>query len=927
MKELIGQAIGSYRIFHKLDEDGPRRTYEAQHEQTGQRAVVRTLDPEQAQDPAALSRFLDPAQALQAVAHPGIVEIPGAGRLPDGTAYYLVALAQGETLAQRLQAAGRLSVAESAAVAHQVATTLAAAHARRVAYLGLSPHTILLEAHPAGKVRARLLDCERVQDLSRQAARGYGTMIAGEQLRPMAPVLYMTPEQLVGAANIGERSDVYALGAVLYHMLTGRPPFQRDHVGQVIEAHTGQAVAPPRTIDLALPAELDALVVRMLAKAPDARPVMAEVVQALAPFAPRHTEMVDATATTPAQTGEPQTFGSYRVVRKLGEGGMGMVFEVFDQHTHKRAAVKVLQPQWARNQMIAERFLVEVRAANVVAHPGIVSILHVDRLPDGSPYIVMEYLEGELLRKRIERLRALPEPEVLRLGRQIAVALLAAHQKHIVHRDMKPENVMIVPDPEAAGGERAKILDFGIAKQGGENLTRAGAVMGTYAYMAPEQARDSASVTDRADTYSVGVMLYEMLAGTLPPFPPQPLPPPVSRPLAGLVQRMMAPNPPERPAMEEVVRSLEQLGASRTAISGVRAPVPGGGGGGGLPRALAGVAALLVLAAAGVGAYYKWGPAGTVEGAADLRPAVDLRPKQIVDRPPETKGPTPPKGMGYLKGGPFTMGSSAAQIDAAFAFCKEVSTECKREIYEREQPQRRVRVAPFFLDRFEITNEQFAAWLNGQKKLKYNKKNGALLDGKTPLANLTPPYSGLEMQGKEVQVREDFANKPVVQVTWVAASRFCRDQGKRLPTEAEWEFAARGIEGRTFPWGSSPPKCEGVIFGRAQGGACAGAQTGPAEIGRARQDVTAQGGIYDLGGNVAEWVADRFVAPYPACSPECTNPGAAEEGGGDGQTLRVLRGGDFGQAAEASRAAGRSRAAQEQVLINAGFRCAKSITP
>lgn len=286
-----------------------------------------------------------------------------------------------------------------------------------------------------------------------------------------------------------------------------------------------------------------------------------------------------------------QHIGPYRVLREIGRGGMGAVFEAVHTQIERKVAIKILRSEFAQNQQLVARFVTEARAVNIVNHPSVVQISDCGTLPDGLAYIVMEYLEGESLGSRMKRQGGrLTIPETLRLTRQIAAALAAAHSKGIIHRDLKPDNVMIVPDPEAPGGERAKVLDFGIAKvlasaqgHGGDAIeqssqTRTGMMVGTPLYMAPEQCRGSGIIGDRADVYSLGVMLYRLLCGR-PPFigdgsgavmamhiyePPPPLrqfEPAIPEDLAALVHQLLAKDPAQRPAMAAVADQLEQLKA------------------------------------------------------------------------------------------------------------------------------------------------------------------------------------------------------------------------------------------------------------------------------------------------------------------------------------------------------------------------------
>ncbi len=217
-----------------------------------------------------------------------------------------------------------------------------------------------------------------------------------------------------------------------------------------------------------------------------------------------------------------EILGSYRIVTKLGEGGMGAVYIAEHALLGRRAAVKVLLPSLSVSPEIVRRFFNEARAATRIKHPGIVEIYDFGEEPRGPSYIVMELLAGESLARRLGRRGRISVEEMLRLAKQLTGALGAAHAAGIVHRDLKPENIHLVPDPDVVGGERTKILDFGIAKLAGathpETLkTKTGSVIGTPTYMAPEQCRGLGDVDHRADIYSLACVLFEMLSGH-PPF-------------------------------------------------------------------------------------------------------------------------------------------------------------------------------------------------------------------------------------------------------------------------------------------------------------------------------------------------------------------------------------------------------------------------
>ncbi len=201
----------------------------------------------------------------------------------------------------------------------------------------------------------------------------------------------------------------------------------------------------------------------------------------------------------------------------LGKGGMGEVWEGEHSLTGRRVAVKVLADSYLANKKVVARFGREARAASSVNHPGIVEILDQDRTPDGVPFLVMEFLEGESVGERIRKRGKLPQDDALAIMLPLLDALDAAHHAGVIHRDLKPDNVYILPGPR--GEERIKILDFGISQKSDEidsRLTQEGSVLGTPHYMSPEQAKGEATIDGRVDVYAAGVMFYECLVGDVP---------------------------------------------------------------------------------------------------------------------------------------------------------------------------------------------------------------------------------------------------------------------------------------------------------------------------------------------------------------------------------------------------------------------------
>jgi len=218
-----------------------------------------------------------------------------------------------------------------------------------------------------------------------------------------------------------------------------------------------------------------------------------------------------------------QSFGNFQVVRLLGEGGFGEVYEAENPFLQRRAAIKIMHTGMDQDPELVRRFLNEARAASAIRHPNIIDVFDAGVTAEGEPYILMEFLDGDSLQQVIARQAPLPLETVQEIVRQAGSALSAAHGAGIVHRDLKPENLFLIPDPANAMGFRIKVLDFGIAKikRGDDKIstlkTQAGLLMGSPCYMSPEQCRDSSDVDLRSDIYSLGIMVYEMLAG-VPPF-------------------------------------------------------------------------------------------------------------------------------------------------------------------------------------------------------------------------------------------------------------------------------------------------------------------------------------------------------------------------------------------------------------------------
>jgi predicted Ser/Thr protein kinase len=381
--------------------------------------------------------------------------------------------------------------------------------------------------------------------------------------------------------------------------------------------------------------------------------------------------------------------GRYRIEQQIGEGGMGVVYMATHTVLGKKLALKILRGENSRDADVVQRFMQEAQAATSIGHSNIIDIADFGRLPDGSVYFVMEYLNGTSLADMIKSGGQVANNEAVHIVRQIASALEAAHARGIVHRDLKPDNIFVI---KQGGDPRfVKVLDFGVAKVGGaaSKLTKTGMVFGTPHYMSPEQAAGH-SVDQRTDIYALGVIMYEMFTGKVPfdadtfmgilakhmfEAPPRPsdLQGGSLGPLENVILRALEKNPESRyPHMGELLNDLETVSRGGSVAAGVSSgplvlghaqaafgqpPVsqavpiaataampleakPSGGGGRGLALVAAALAALLLV---GVGVFVVVVvvmPDDEGEARAQA-PDDDEREPSIAQPPPEPQGQQP----------------------------------------------------------------------------------------------------------------------------------------------------------------------------------------------------------------------------------------------------------------------------------------------
>jgi formylglycine-generating enzyme required for sulfatase activity len=553
------------------------------------------------------------------------------------------------------------------------------------------------------------------------------------------------------------------------------------------------------------------------------------------------------------------TLGKYEILEEIGRGGFAVVYKARDTTLDRFVALKVLHPQLTVDPKFVQRFQQEARTAAGFQHPHIVTI-HAVGEEAGQHYLAMALLPGRTLDRQLAGGR-LPVERAVSIVEQIGRALDAIHEKGLVHRDVKPGNVMV----DESG--QATLLDFGIVRAAeGTRLTTTMAVLGTPEYMSPELA-EGEEPDARSDIYSLGVVAYQMLTGQAPFSAPSPLAvlrfqadkaPPSPRALSpGLsveVEQVLLKALAKR--REERYQSAGELAMAlrEAAEAGAKTPLleprpavreprrrPGLGPAKPIPWRWIAAAGLLVSAVIVIGFVLAGGEGEKGESALQGVGRTMTREQDgavMVDVP----------------GGTFQMGSSEAEIDAAFERCEQDlrNEDCRRELYEEESPQHTVTLDAFWIDKYEVTNAQYRQCV----------EDGAC-DAPTTCDWGEPTYDD-----------ESKAGHPVICVDWSKAAAYCEWAGGRLPSEAEWEYAARGPQGNIYPWGDDAPTCE-----LAGSGDCIG---GTEPVG-SFPDGASWCGALDMAGSVWEWVNDWY-GEYPSAAQ--TNPTGPERG-----FNRGLRGG------------------------------------
>jgi eukaryotic-like serine/threonine-protein kinase len=486
-----------YELGERIGEGGMGIVFAARDRRDGSDVAVKIVRACGDHDEA---RFEREARALEGVSHPAVVP-HRAHAVHAGVRFLVMDRVVGSTLAERL-GRGALAVGETVTLAKRLAEGLSAVHRAGLVHRDVKPSNVLLEGDDPA--RACLLDFGLARPTSSDALTAQGALVGTPG--------YMAPEQVRAESPAGPAADIFALGCVVHECLTGRPPFAADDTEALFARVLACEPRSLREIRPAVPLALEALAGKMLAKDPSARPSAEEVVRELA--------LASASADDGGDLSPGVVLGGkYRIEGHLGEGGMGVVFSAQHLELGTKVAIKVLR----RGVGDEARFLREAKAAARLESEHVARVLDVGRAPDGTPYIVMEHLRGADLGRQLARSGRLEVARAVDHLLEACVAIAEAHQLGIVHRDIKPSNLFVVARRD--GSEMVKVLDFGISKltraldgESSVTVTTTGesAVLGSIAYMSPEQLRASSKVEARSDVWSLGVVLHELVTGRRP---------------------------------------------------------------------------------------------------------------------------------------------------------------------------------------------------------------------------------------------------------------------------------------------------------------------------------------------------------------------------------------------------------------------------
>jgi serine/threonine protein kinase len=601
---LIGRQLANFRIDRLIGRGGMAQVYYGWDVKLERPVAIKVIDARYRDDPSYAKRFVREAQAVATWRHENIVQIYYADD-QDGLYYFAMEYIEGLSLGVLLLAyatEGELMPHEDVLrIGRAVASALDFAHQKGVIHRDVKPANVLV----AGDGRVVLTDFGLAMDV-RQGSLG----------EVFGSSHYIAPEQARRSADAVPQSDLYALGVILYEMLTGTVPFDDPSPTSVAVQHLTLPPPPPTEANPNLSQETEAVLLKALSKSHEKRyqtgaaliDALGEALQTCQPIL-AHKDEPPVTKRSlskiaadervalylerskgsappidsPRQIDDRllgQQLDEYRIDALLGQGGMASVYRGLDVRLKRYVAIKVIDASFRADSDYLMRFEREAQAIAQLEHPHIVRLYRYGEA-DGLLYMAMQYVEGADLGSVLDSYREdgqFIEPEgASRIIREVCLALDFAHGRGIIHRDVKPSNIML--DMEGC----AILTDFGLALL--TELGTRGEIFGSPRYIAPEQAISSANVVPQSDLYAVGVILYEMFTGVLPfdavdpldiamlhmtepPRPPRELRPEISPALEAVILKALAKEPDERyESGTELAEALEQARPTKPAES------------------------------------------------------------------------------------------------------------------------------------------------------------------------------------------------------------------------------------------------------------------------------------------------------------------------------------------------------------------------
>ncbi|MEW5735567.1 MAG: bifunctional serine/threonine-protein kinase/formylglycine-generating enzyme family protein [Thermodesulfobacteriota bacterium] len=627
-----------------------------------------------------------------------------------------------------------------------------------------------------------------------------------------------------------------------------------------------------------------------------------------------------------------EKIGEYIIIEILGEGGFGVVYKA-QSPNGKLAAIKVLHKEALENEKVVKKFFHEAMILARLDHPNITKLF--EFFPDHDAYaIVMEFIEGTTLKELIGSYSGpMPFSKAMNICQQVLAAFAYAHENGIIHRDIKPGNIMI--DKNGA----VKIMDFGIAKFSSivSSETRTTWKWGAPHYMAPERFHEDGVVDMRSDIYSLGVLFHETFTGRKPfdstdtirvifshlndlPRDPQEYSKSIPKYVSEAILKALEKEPNKRfndcrefyQALEgkketkaakkarrinqdddtlivdedlaEKVGDLEDGATVLVPEEATRRAVRKAAGKSrhALYRRIAIIVAvgavLLVGLFFGRNLYEEY----IFRGSGNMLPAsASVKGKEVT-------GGVDGRRMVQIPGGEFTMGSDR---------------------YSSEKPVQRLGLAPYYVDKLPVANEDFARFVKAAGYVTDAEKAGFGMVREGRRWDRVEGASWKKPMGQK-EIGQADNRQPVVQVSYNDALAYCRWAGKDLPTEAQWEKAARGPDGNSYPWGEALPDKKHANFLSPQGAL--------APVGEYGGGSASVYGVFDMAGNIYQWCKDWYATGQRAFQDP--------SGPADGQK-RVVKGGSFPEGPESLRAANRDRYPPDFSSNLMGIRCACTEVP